>query len=97
MAAGRALAAGDASMKPLNSTWDRAWMDALAGGDLDPLVRLSEDSIEREAGLSAHESKSWLVARAALPEGRVLPCALRYYRPIPEYIAGYGLMLLVDA
>lgn len=96
MAAGRALAAGDASMKALNPGWDRAWMDALAGGELDTLTRQTEDSIEREAGLSAHESKSWLVARAALPDGRALACALRYYRAIPEYIAGYGLMLLLD-
>ena len=96
MAAGRALAAGDPSMKALNSGWDRAWMDALASGELDTLMRQSEDSIEREAGFSAHESKSWLVARAALPDGRALPCALRYYRAIPEYIAGYGLMLLLD-
>ena len=94
MAAGLALAAGHSSMKPLNPEWDRRWMDALASGDLDALVQQSEDSIDREAGMSAHESKSWLVARAALPEGRALPCPLRYYRAIPEYIAGYGLMWL---
>ena len=27
-----ALAAGDASMKPLNPAWDAQWMDALAAG-----------------------------------------------------------------
>lgn len=96
MAAGVALAAGDGTIKPLNPAWDRRWMDLLASGDLDTLVRDTEDSIEREAGLSAHESKTWLVARAALPQGRELPCKLRYYRAIPEYIAGYGLMFLQD-
>jgi 2,3-dihydroxyphenylpropionate 1,2-dioxygenase len=90
-AAGMALAAGDSSMKPLNPTWDRRWMDALARGDLDALTSLTEDSIERDAGLSAHESKTWLVARAALP-ATALPCPLRYYRAIPELIAGYGLL-----
>ena len=69
-------------------------MDAMASGELDGLVQQREDSIDREAGMSAHESKSWLVARAALPEGHALPCPLRYYRAIPEYIAGYGLMWL---
>ena len=97
MAAGQALAAGHPSIKPLNPEWDRRWMDALASGELDALVQQSENSIELEAGLSAHESKSWLVARAALPEGRALPCPLRYYRAIPEYIAGYGLMWLDGA
>lgn len=91
-AAGMALAAGDASMKPLNPAWDLRWMDAMAAGDLDAITRLAEDDIDREAGMSAHESKTWLVARAALPASKRLPCPLRYYRAIPEFIAGYGLM-----
>lgn len=96
MAAGQALAAGHDSIKPLNPQWDRRWMDALAAGgaELDALCAMSEDSIERDAGLSAHESKSWLVARSALPTGRALPCPLRHYQAIPEYIAGFGVMLL---
>ena len=97
MAAGMALAQGDPAMKPLNPAWDQRWMDALAQGDLDALARCSEDSIEHEAGLSAHESKTWLVARAALPAGRALPCPLRYYLPIPELIAGYGVLFLHHA
>jgi 2,3-dihydroxyphenylpropionate 1,2-dioxygenase len=91
-AAGMALAAGDASMKPLNPAWDARWMDAMASGELDALTRLSEESIQGDAGLSAHESKTWLVARAALPANTRLPCPLRYYRAIPEFIAGYGVM-----
>jgi 2,3-dihydroxyphenylpropionate 1,2-dioxygenase len=96
MAAGRALAAGDSGMKPINPEWDRRWMDALAGGSaaLDALCAMDEDSIEQQAGLSAHESKSWLVARSALATDRALPCTLRHYQAIPEYIAGFGLMLL---
>jgi 2,3-dihydroxyphenylpropionate 1,2-dioxygenase len=96
-AAGLALAAGDTSMKPLNPAWDRRWMDALASGDLDAITDLDEDSIEREAGLSAHESKTWLVARSALPPGTRWPCPMRYYRAIPELIAGYGLMFMPGA
>jgi 2,3-dihydroxyphenylpropionate 1,2-dioxygenase len=96
MAAGRALAAGDGAIKPLNPLWDRRWMDALAAGGaaLDALCAMSEDSIERDAGLSAHESKSWLVARSALPTGQALECALRHYQAIPEWIAGFGVMLI---
>jgi 2,3-dihydroxyphenylpropionate 1,2-dioxygenase len=95
MAAGRALAAGDGSIKPLNPDWDRRWMDAIAqgGAGLDALCTMSEESIAREGGFSAHESKSWLVARAAL--GNTAPvCALRHYQAIPDYIAGFGIMWL---
>jgi 2,3-dihydroxyphenylpropionate 1,2-dioxygenase len=96
MAAGLALAAGDSAMKPINPEWDRRWMDGLVGGaaGLDALCALGEDSIEKEAGLSAHESKSWLVARSALTVERPLSCTVRHYQAIPEYIAGFGLMLL---
>ena len=93
MAAGMALAGGDPSMKPLNPDWDRRWMDALADGRLDALTAMDEAGITSAAGLSAHESKTWLVARAALPSGP-LPCPLRWYRSIPAFIAGYGLMFM---
>jgi 2,3-dihydroxyphenylpropionate 1,2-dioxygenase len=94
MAAGRALAARDASIKPLNPDWDQRWMDALASGELEAMTRWSEDAIEHDAGLSAHESKTWLIARAALPENVALACPLRYYRPIPELIAGFGVLFM---
>lgn len=94
MAAGRALAAGDSAMKPLNPAWDRHWMDALDSGRLDSLDALSESSITEQAGLSAHESKTWLMARAALGEGVSTETALRYYRAIPDLIAGYGLLFI---
>ena len=96
MAAGRALASGTSSMKPINPEWDHQWMDGLVGGaaELDALCAISEDSIEALAGLSAHESKSWLIARSALGEDRVPHCGLRHYQAIPEYIAGFGVLWL---
>lgn len=93
MAAGVALAAGDPSLKRLNPDWDRRWMDAIADGRLEALTGLDEDSITRDAGLSAHESKTWLIARAALP-AVALPCRVRGYQAIPEWIAGYGAMVV---
>ena len=96
MAAGRALAEGSPSIKPINPEWDRRWMDALVGGaaELDVLCAMSEVSIEQQAGLSAHESKSWLIARSALTTDHPLTCTLRHYQAIPEYIAGFGVMWL---
>lgn len=94
MATGCALAAGDPSVKPLAPDWDARWMRALQSGDLESLVALSEDSITREAGLSAHESKSWLIARAAVSDADAARCVLQYYRAIPELIAGFGILML---
>lgn len=97
MAAGMALASGTSGMKRINPEWDTRWMDALESGELDRLAQWQEASIEQEAGLSAHESKTWLVARAALPANRRLPCPLRYYQDIPELIAGYGILFMHTA
>lgn len=96
MAAGMALASGQSAMKPLSPAWDQRWMDALAGdrAALDDLCALSEESIAQEGGRSAHESKSWLVARSALPGSGAPRCIQRHYQAIPEYIAGFGLMWL---
>lgn len=96
MAAGRALAAGSSGMKPLNPAWDKRWMDLLPQGTtgLDELCATTEQSIEQEGGLSAHESKTWLVGRSALRTDEAIPCTFRHYQAIPEYIAGFGLMFL---
>jgi 2,3-dihydroxyphenylpropionate 1,2-dioxygenase len=94
MAAGKALAAGDPAMKALAPEWDARWMNAIEWGVLDDLALLGDADITREAGLSAHESKTWVVARAAMPDGSALRSRLRYYRAIPEYIAGFGALLM---
>ena len=98
MAAGRAFAAGQSSMKALNPEWDRRWMDSLEAGQagLDALCAMSEESIAREGGNSAHESKNWLIGRSAL--GSVsTTCHFRHYQAIPDYIAGFGVMWLTQA
>jgi 2,3-dihydroxyphenylpropionate 1,2-dioxygenase len=97
MAAGMALAAGDPAIRPLAPDWDARWMDAIERGDVEALAAPGEEAIAREAGLSAHESTSWLVARAAMPRSAPLHRTLRWYRAIPEYIAGFGAMVLVTA
>ena len=93
-AAGMALANGDDWMKPLNPEWDQQWMDAMANGQLEALCAMSEESIAAQAGNSAHESKTWLVARAAMPQNTPLACPVRAYRAIPALIAGYGVMFM---
>lgn len=47
-----------------------------------------------EGGGSAHETKNWIAAFAAA-SGRSLTTQQRWYRAIPELIAGFGVMLRV--
>lgn len=97
MAAGVALASGSPCIKPLNPQWDQQWMQASVRGDWSEFAAQGEAAIEQQAGLSAHESKTWIVARSALQPaapGEALQCALQHYQAIPEYIAGYGILML---
>jgi 2,3-dihydroxyphenylpropionate 1,2-dioxygenase len=69
-------------------------MDAIASGNLEVIVSLSEASIAVDAGRSAHESKTWLIARSALGVQGPARLLYRYYQDIPAYIAGFGLMIM---
>jgi 2,3-dihydroxyphenylpropionate 1,2-dioxygenase len=42
------------------------------------------------AGKSTHEVKTWVAAFAALAAFGDYQARERYYRPIPEWIAGFG-------
>lgn len=96
LAAGRALASGDPSIKALNPNWDKRWMQAIAGQEssLDDLGRMTDNEITQEAGRSGHESKNWLIARSALKSSHPTEISLNYYQAIPEYIAGFGVMFI---
>jgi len=91
MAAGRSLAHGEPGIKPLNPDWDAWWMAHIERADFAPLLAVGDARISADAGRSAHESKTWLVARAAMA-GQPVVTNLRYYRAIPELIAGFGML-----
>jgi 2,3-dihydroxyphenylpropionate 1,2-dioxygenase len=44
------------------------------------------------AGKSTHEVKTWVAAFAALSAFGPYQTEGRYYRPIPEWIAGFGAL-----
>lgn len=53
---------------------------------------MSNDSITEQGGKSAHEIRSWVAAFAALNAHGPYKASLDYYRPIPEWIAGFATM-----
>jgi len=60
--------------------------------------RLSEvddfdiEDISRQAGRSTHEIRTWIAAFAALAANGPYRGRQDYYRPINEWIAGYGML-----
>ena len=92
LAAGRAMAAGASDRRPLNPEWDARVMDMLERGDWAGLAAMPEESIVREGGGSAHETKNWIAAFAAA-SARPMATRERWYRAIPDLIAGFGVMV----
>lgn len=92
IAAARGFVEDPRSLHPLNPEWDRAFMDILSECRLAELDRLSNDDLSRLAGRSTHEVKTWVAAFAALSAFGPYQAGEPYYRPIPEWIAGFGAL-----
>jgi 2,3-dihydroxyphenylpropionate 1,2-dioxygenase len=89
--AGRDYAAGAATMRPINPEWDTLVLDTLARGELTTVDGWANDWFESEAGGSAHEVRTWIAAYASLSASGPYKIRSRFYRPIPEWIAGFAI------
>jgi 2,3-dihydroxyphenylpropionate 1,2-dioxygenase len=89
--AARDFAAGVGDVKPLAPEWDQELMRILASGDLTPIDAWTPEEMTEIAGNSSHEVRTWIAGYAAL--GAVGPYTVQYsfYKPIKEYIAGFGV------
>lgn len=80
------------SLTPLNEQWDQAFMDLLARNELQKVDSFDVEVISKEAGRSTHEVRTWVAAFAALSAIGAYKARQDYYKPINEWIAGYGVM-----
>jgi 2,3-dihydroxyphenylpropionate 1,2-dioxygenase len=80
------------SLHPLNPEWDQRFLDLMAEGRIAELDRVGNAELSELAGKSTHEVKTWVAAFAALSAFGPYQASDRYYRPIPEWIAGFGAL-----
>lgn len=83
---------GESERTPLNPAWDQAFLARLAAGDEAAICAMDDEAITREGGCGGHEIRAWVAIAAAARAARVQDFQLRYYRAIPEWVAGYALM-----
>jgi 2,3-dihydroxyphenylpropionate 1,2-dioxygenase len=89
--AARELVVGKGPCLPPSESWDRSFLaNFLAGEDFDAMT---DDEIDRVAGFGAHEVRTWVAAGAAARKMGKLHTELRYYRLIPEWITGMGIVV----
>lgn len=93
VAAGQAFGTPASQQRPLNPAWDLAFMQLLKEGRLHDVDSFTNEDVSLQGGRSAHEIRTWVAAFAALQAACTRYVARQdYYRPINEWIAGYGVM-----
>ncbi|WP_300679682.1 3-carboxyethylcatechol 2,3-dioxygenase [Nocardioides sp.] len=89
--AGRAYAAGEASMIPINPEWDNDLLDLLAEGTLADVDGWTVEWMNEHGGHSSHEVRTWIAAFSALAASGPYAMTSRFYEAIPEWIAGFAV------
>ena len=89
-----AFSAGTSGLHPLNEAWDTAFIANIVGQDWAALAAYKNDDISADAGRSTHEIKTWAAANAAINAATAgkYQVEQRYYKAIPEWIAGFGVV-----
>lgn len=92
LATGKIFGSAACPLTPLNTEWDLAFIDTLVRGRLGEVDDFCIEDISRVAGRSTHEVRTWVAAFAALAAAGPYTARKDYYRPINEWIAGYGVV-----
>ncbi|MEH6638092.1 MAG: 3-carboxyethylcatechol 2,3-dioxygenase [Porticoccaceae bacterium] len=85
-------AAGKSDILDINPEWDHQVLELLEKGDFETLAGFDDADISRLGGRGGHEIRSWVAGCAALNAIGPYTAKTWYYRPIPEWIAGFGIM-----
>lgn len=80
------------TLHALAPEWDRGFLDTIASNEMVSLDTVSGQDVTDIAGASTHEVKTWVAAASAMSMMSPYQATSRYYRPIPEWIAGFGGM-----
>lgn len=78
------------TLHTLAPEWDSEFIDIISKADISVLDHVSNASLTEIAGASTHEVKTWVAAASAMSVLSPYESIDRYYRPIPEWIAGFG-------
>ncbi|MGW6281278.1 3-carboxyethylcatechol 2,3-dioxygenase [Kribbella sp. NPDC055071] len=88
--AGRAYAAGDTTMIPINPEWDNLLLDIVEKGALEQFDDWTVEGMSAQGGGSSHEVRTWIATFASLAAAGPYELTSRFYRAVPEWIAGFA-------
>ncbi len=80
---------GMAEMGKVNEEWDRKIIAMVQNGDVELLIRISDEETSRDGGNGGLEIKNWICAMGALGDCRGEIIA---YEAVPEWVCGCGYL-----
>ncbi|MSR14176.1 MAG: 3-carboxyethylcatechol 2,3-dioxygenase [Gammaproteobacteria bacterium] len=86
--------AGTSECVPVNPVWDRHFLDLLLARDFVALSAIEDLALTAAAGRGGHEVRTWVATAAAMSMIPHSQSRLRMYRPIPIWVAGYGVLTI---
>lgn len=92
IATGQIFGTPECGLTPLNVEWDLDFIKLLIEGRLEEVDAFDIEAISKAAGRSTHEIRTWVASFAALAACGKYAAKQDYYRPINEWIAGYGVV-----
>jgi 2,3-dihydroxyphenylpropionate 1,2-dioxygenase len=95
IAAAEAFVRGEADIMELNPEWDRAFLDICKSGQVAKFDSYNAEDMDAAAGHSSHEVRTWIAAYSALSACGPYEVTYEFYKPIKEYIAGFGVTTAV--
>ncbi|MFF2347599.1 3-carboxyethylcatechol 2,3-dioxygenase [Pseudarthrobacter sp. NPDC058119] len=95
IATAEAFARGEADIMDLNPEWDLAFLDVCRSGRVEGFDAYDPEEMNRVAGHSSHEVRTWVAAYSALRACGEYEVTYEFYKPIKEYIAGFGITTAV--
>lgn len=88
----KALVAGGGPLLEPDRGWDRIFLDRILSQRFDQLDSYTDEDINKVAGFGGHEIRSWVAAFAAMRAAGEFDSRLDFYRVIPEWITGMGIV-----
>lgn len=88
--AAKRFALDQSTLHALAPEWDQHFLEVIANNKMIDLDDVVNRDVTEIAGASAHESKTWVAAASAMSAIKPYDSIAQYYRPIPEWISGFG-------
>jgi 2,3-dihydroxyphenylpropionate 1,2-dioxygenase len=92
VAVSRAFAAGETLLTPLAPEFDRQFQALIESNRFEEVDSWEDGWLTQNFGRGVHEVRTWIAAFSALAASGPYDVSLSYYRAIPEWLTGFGIM-----